>query len=92
MPNRRTESRPQRGGLYDYPPGYRPRSINVFEPRIPGHSTKPAAPAREELREFPHGLHFVLTVCTGGLWLPVWLIAGLPHRKTNQRGRKTRRR
>jgi len=24
-----------------------------------------------------HGLHLVLTILTAGLWLPIWLLAGL---------------
>ena len=29
---------------------------------------------------FPHMLHFLLTLCSGGLWLPVWIVLALLHK------------
>lgn len=28
-------------------------------------------------RGFPHGLHLLLTLCTCGLWLPIWIVLAL---------------
>lgn len=28
-------------------------------------------------RAFPHGLHLIITLCTCGLWFPIWIIAWL---------------
>lgn len=28
-------------------------------------------------RRVNHGMHFILTLLTGGLWLPIWIIRSL---------------
>jgi hypothetical protein len=42
----------------------------------------PPPPPRPYVIEGPnHALHFVLTLLTAGLWLPVWLIIAIDNRK-----------
>jgi hypothetical protein len=45
--------------------------------RISARESAPAAPsppARAPLTPWQHILHLLLTVFTGGLWAPVWLV------------------
>jgi len=39
-------------------------------------------PRRTPLRTNQHILHLLLTVFTGGLWLPVWIILGIRGNRT----------
>ena len=38
-------------------------------------------PVRTSLTANQHILHLLLTICTGGLWLPVWVIRGIQGNK-----------
>ena len=69
-----------------YPP--QPQQTYLPQPQAPRYPQQPyppqyyAAPPQPVViqqtvvvrRRAPHVLHFVLTLFTGGLWLPVWII------------------
>ncbi len=38
------------------------------------HQPAPQPPVTMEVKGPNHALHFILTVCTCGFWLPVWII------------------
>lgn len=58
-----------------------PKRFNVDSQ---GHQLRGPEPAPQniiimqpERKKIRHGLHFILTVCTFGAWLPVWAILAI---------------
>ena len=37
-----------------------------------------------------HAFHFIMTICTGGLWLPVWIVAAIWPRRAKVTTRTVR--
>ena len=54
------------------PPSYGAPLQQVVIVQQPGATIIQKAP-------FNHGLHLVITLCTCGLWLPVWIVLALVH-------------
>ena len=43
------------------------------------------------VRQTPdHAFHFIMTICTGGLWLPVWIVAAIWPRRAKVTTRTVR--
>ena len=49
-------------------------SPNVFMNAGGGASSSSSSNDSMQLRKFPHWIHILLTIFTGGLWLPVYLL------------------
>jgi len=59
---------PVGGGGYQFPPEYRqhpPQGYPMIQQQVV---------VQTDRRGTNHGLHFILSFLTGGLWIPVWLI------------------
>ncbi len=62
---------PQQG--YGYGPPPPPQTVvYVQQNAMPAPVVVMKAP-------FNHGLHLVITICTCGVWLPVWIILAIAH-------------
>lgn len=79
-PPARRSSRRDRDDDYDDDEDDRPR-------RRRGGSAAAAAAASTTVvvqggggSSFPHGMHLLITLCTGGFWLPFWIILALCHK------------
>jgi hypothetical protein len=53
--------------------GYTTDQVEAFYRAQPPHSER----ARRPLDTSQHILHLLLTIFTGGLWLPVWIILAI---------------
>lgn len=63
----------------------------------PAPTVRPVAQAQAEAtvvtvyRQSPdHAFHFIMTICTGGLWLPVWIVAAIWPRRSKVTTRTVR--
>lgn len=61
---------------HPYPPPQLPPQIIIQNTANAAAAASGAVPKRTN-----HVLHFIATLCTGGLWLPVWL--WIAHRNRN---------
>jgi hypothetical protein len=61
-------------GEIDWPAHYAARAAEDEEA---AQAAWDREPYRTPLRTNQHILHLLLTVFTGGLWLPVWIILGI---------------
>lgn len=65
------------------PPPYYPPPPQNWGPHngwVPPHQRPLQPVVAQPQRKTHHGMHAMMTVCTGGLWAPVWLAIWLSNR------------